>query len=297
MAQQVPLNPEARADVVIDDGTHEIAGDLAYRRTVFVNVAFFGQPGAPSGAWVLIDAGVQGSAAAIEKSIAERFGQDSRPAAIVLTHGHFDHVGALDTLAAKWNVPIYAHALEFPYLDGRAAYPPPDPTVGGGLMARLSPFFPRNPVNVSRWLTTLPASGSVPGMPGWEWLHTPGHTPGHVSLWRASDRTLLAGDAFITTAAESAYAALTQSPEMHGPPKYFTQNWQQARRSVQQLAALAADVVLAGHGHAMRGNEMRAALDTLARNFDEVAVPDDGRYVRDPAETEDGSAYPPPTDE
>jgi glyoxylase-like metal-dependent hydrolase (beta-lactamase superfamily II) len=291
MTQQVPLGDDARADVVRDDGTHEVTQDLAYRRTIFVNVVFCGLPGADR--WVLIDTGLQGSSGMIEKTIAERFGHDSRPAAIVLTHGHFDHVGSLEYLASRWGVPIYAHPLEFPYLDGRAAYPDPDPGVGGGLMARLSPFFPKGPVDVSRWLNPLPEDGTVPGMPGWRWLHTPGHTPGHVSFWRAEDRTLVAGDAFITTATESAYSAVTQSPEMHGPPRYFTQNWEQAHVSVQMLTALQPEVVLTGHGHAMRGADMRRALQTLARDFNTLAVPPRGRYVAHPARAEDGSAYPP----
>ena len=60
---------------------------------------------------------------------------------------------------------------------------PPDPSVGGGLMSPLSPLYPREPVDVSRRLQALPADGSVPAMPGWRWVHTPGHAPG-VSLWR-----------------------------------------------------------------------------------------------------------------
>ena len=116
-------------------------------------------------------------------------------------------------------------------------------------------------------------------MAGWRWLHTPGHTPGHVSLWRESDRLLVAGDAFITTRQESAYAAITQAPEMHGPPMYFTPDWVSARASVQSLAALAPDVVVTGHGQAMQGQEMRAALQELAQRFDEVAVPETGRYA------------------
>jgi hypothetical protein len=39
-------------------------------------------------------------------------------------------------------------------------------------------------------------------MPGWRWMHTPGHTEGHVCLFRNSDRTLIAGDAFTTTKQE-----------------------------------------------------------------------------------------------
>src|SRR3712207_7159986 len=49
----------------------------------------------------------------------------------------FDHVGVLETLAAEWDVPVVAHELEAPYLTGQASYPPPDPSVGGGLVARL----------------------------------------------------------------------------------------------------------------------------------------------------------------
>jgi glyoxylase-like metal-dependent hydrolase (beta-lactamase superfamily II) len=140
----------------------------------------------------------------------------------VLTHGHFDHVGALETLSGEWDVPVYAHRLEHPYLNGMASYPPADPSVGGGLMALLSPLFPTKPVNVGPRLRELPEDGSIPGMPGWQWLRTAGHSPGHVSLWRTSDRLLIAGDAFITTRQESVYRAVTQEPEMHGPPMYFT---------------------------------------------------------------------------
>ena len=118
--------------------------------------------------------------------------------AIILTHGHFDHVGSVEALAEEWDCPVYAHPLEQAYLDGTASYPPADPWVGGGLVALLSPLFPRSPTNRAPRLRLLPEDGSVPGMPGWQWIYTPGHTPEHVSLWREQDRTLLAGDAVIT---------------------------------------------------------------------------------------------------
>jgi glyoxylase-like metal-dependent hydrolase (beta-lactamase superfamily II) len=196
-----------------------------------------------------------------------------------LTHGHFDHVGSLETLAKERDVPVYAHALEHRYLNGTESYPPPDPTVGGGLMSLLSPLYPRKPVDVGERLRPLPDDGSVPGMPGWRWLHTPGHTPGHVSLWRETDRLLVAGDAFITTRQESAYAAITQAPEMRGPPMYFTPGWVSARASVQSLAELSPAVVVTGHGQAIQGQKMRAALHELAERFDEIAVPASGLYA------------------
>ena len=246
--------------------------------------------------WVLVDAAIIGAAGSIEKAAAKRFGADARPAAILMTHGHFDHVGVLKHLAEKWDAPIYAHPLELPYLDGRASYPPGDPTVGGGLMSRLSPLYPTGPVDVSRWLQPLPEDGTVPFLPGWRWLHTPGHSPGHVSFWRESDRTLIAGDAFVTTKQESAYeAGFAHEPEMHGPPQYFTPDWVSAKHSVETLAALEPKLVLTGHGHPLQGHKMRDALHRLANEFDQIAVPKQGRYINDPARAdENGPTYVPP---
>jgi glyoxylase-like metal-dependent hydrolase (beta-lactamase superfamily II) len=82
-----------------------------------------------------------------------------------------------------------------------------------------------------------------------------------------------------------------QTPEMHGPPMYFTPDWEAAKTSVEKLAALEPEVVITGHGPAMRGTQMRAALNALARNFVAVAVPEEGRYVGHPANPEHGNAY------
>ncbi len=274
--------------------THEVTVDLAYKRLAIVNVMFYGLPGAGDRQWVLIDAGLPRTAELIAKAAAARF-PSARPAAIVMTHGHFDHVGALKELADRWQVQVYAHPLELPYLDGRSSYPPPDPQVGGGLMARLSGFYPKGPIDVGGWLRPLPGDGSVPGMPGWRWLHTPGHTPGHVSLWREADRLLVAGDAFVTTKQESAYAVAVQKPEVHGPPRYYTQDWEAARTSAERIAALNPEAAVTGHGPALRGAELRAALHTLARDFTRLAVPEHGRYVGTPARADErGTVYVPP---
>lgn len=96
---------------------------------------------------------------------------------------------------------------------------------------------------------------------------------GHISLWHPVERILVAGDAFITTRQESAYSVLAQRPEMHGPPMYFTPDWESARSSVRRLADLRPELVITGNGPAMQGPGMRRALDELAARFDQVAVP------------------------
>lgn len=281
MVVQIPLPKSARAPEQIDAAdVREVRTDLAYLPALLVNVIFVGSREAGDRGWVLIDTGVAGTKGSIVAGAASRFGASARPVAIIQTHGHFDHVGALEDLSEDWDLPVYAHRLEHPFLNGQQSYPAPDTHADGGIMPKLAPLFPRSPVDVSKRLQPLPEDGSVPHLPGWRWIHTPGHTPGHISLWRAADKTLVAGDAVITTGQESAYEVAAQTPEMHGPPRYFTPDWQAAGVSVQRLAALSPDLLVTGHGRAMAGPDMTRALRYLAENFHEIAPPQGARMDR-----------------
>jgi glyoxylase-like metal-dependent hydrolase (beta-lactamase superfamily II) len=213
-----------------------------------------------------------------------------------LTHGHFDHVGSLHALLEDWPVPVFAHALELPHLTGRVDYPPPDPLAGGGMVAWSSRLLPKGAIDVGPHLMALPQDRSVPGAPGWEWLHTPGHTPGHISLFRRADRILVAGDAVTTTKTESLVAALTQRPQVHGPPAYFTTDWDAARESVWHLVSLHPEVLITGHGVPLGGAAMRHALHRMAAHFDEFERPRRGRYSHVPAVMQNDGRYRLPRD-
>lgn len=249
-------------------------------RDKLVNVYLIHDPS--SNHWILLDTGLSSSAVKIKRVAEELFWPQVTPAAIVLTHGHFDHTGSVKRLADEWDVPIYAHYLEAPYLTGRSAYPPPDPSAGGGLFTILSFLFRRRPIDLEGRLLLLPEDGTVPGLKEWKYIHTPGHAPGHISLYREHDKVLLAGDAFVTTQQESLLAVLSQHKKISGPPRYFTYDWTAAERSVKKLAALNPGVVATGHGKPMEGEEL-AALQHLAENFREEAVPVNGRYTHDAA--------------
>ncbi|WP_442594035.1 MBL fold metallo-hydrolase [Neobacillus sp. D3-1R] len=243
-----------------------------------VNLFFIGEIG-NSNNWVLIDAGMPHSAKEIIDEVKNRFGEVNAPKAIILTHGHFDHVGSIAELLDHWNVPVYAHHLEIPYLTGEKNYPPGDSTVDEGLVSELSPMFPNHGIDISKHVEKLPDDGSVPGMLGWRWIHTPGHTPGHISLYRDEDRVLIAGDAFVTVKQESLYKVMVQKQEISGPPKYFTTDWEAAKRTVEKLEALKPSVAVTGHGLPMTGEELANELNKLVQHFDEIALPENRRYT------------------
>lgn len=255
----------------------EVLPDLYQYTVQIVNVIFYGRP--DDGDFVLIDAGMPKSAEKIIEAANERFGDNSKPKAIILTHGHFDHVGAVIELAEYWDVPVYAHKLELPYLNGMEDYQAPDPSVDGGMVAKMSPVFPKKGIDITARLHELPADGSVPYMPDFEWIHTPGHTKGHVSLYRNKDKALIAGDAFVTVKQDSLYNVMTQEKNIYGPPRYFTPDWEAAKASVEKLASVSPEAAITGHGQPMIGQELKDELSKLANNFDEIAKPDSGKYT------------------
>jgi LPXTG-motif cell wall-anchored protein len=295
MNRNIVENSQATAteEKEISKNIFSVAPGVWRMKDVFVNVFII--QNSHSSNWVLVDTGLKSSLPKIKKMIAEVFEAGASPIAIVMTHGHFDHRGSVQQLADEWQVPVYAHHLEMPYLTGKSSYPPADPTVGGGGMASLSFLYPKTSINIAEHLFELPVDSTIPGLPEWKWIHTPGHAPGHISLFRERDGVLIAGDAFVTTNQESIFSVMTQKKELNGPPKYFTPDWGSAARSVKELAALEPNVLATGHGHSFYGNEARKALHKLAREFWKAGMPSNGRYVKEPALfTEEGVTYVPP---
>jgi glyoxylase-like metal-dependent hydrolase (beta-lactamase superfamily II) len=256
---------------------------------LFVNVFAVGEPGWPR---LLVDAGLPTSAGLIRRAVARRFGAGARPEGILLNHGHFDHVGAARDLAEGWDVPLYAHPLEAPHLTGRSDYPPRDPTMGGA-MAQMSRFMPDHGYDFGDRVQELPAGGGVPGLSGWRWLHTLGHTPGHVSLYRESDGVLLAGDAFATMNLDSWSAYFRRKRELSLPSPPFTFDWGTAHCSIEKLADLEPRVLAAGHGLAMSGDDVASKLHDFNHSF---SPPRRGRYVASPPVADEGGVeeLPPP---
>lgn len=229
--------------------------------------------------WVLVDTGLENSGDFILECAEKKFGKGSRPQAIILTHGHFDHVGSVARLSEQWDVPVYIHKLELPYITGKKDYPLADPTVDEGMVAKMSESFPHRSIHLGYRAVELPSGGSVPGLTEWRWIHTPGHTEGHVCLFRERDRVLIAADAFSTVKQELLMDVISQREQISGPPKYLTTDWAAAEKSVKLLADLKPSLALPSHGQPMEGEELGKHLELLTNNFTDIAKPRQGKFV------------------
>ncbi len=150
-------------------------------------------------------------------------------------------------------------------------------------MAFLSRFMPSRARDLGDRVRELKIN-QVPGAVGWEWLATPGHSPGHVSFFRPSDRVLLAGDAFATMNMDSWTGLVTGKRSLSRAGAPFNTDWDATISSVRQLAALRPNVAGCGHGIPRCDTELPARLERFAER---LRAPRSGRYVREPARTDE----------
>ncbi|SFF42878.1 nitroreductase/quinone reductase family protein [Blastococcus tunisiensis] len=237
-------------------------------------------------AWALIDAGWAGDADTIRRTAESLFGPGARPAAILLTHIHPDHSAAAGELARSWDVPVHVHPVELPMAAGKYLPEfdmPLDHWVVMPIM-RLLPARTRSRIEAVGDITdvarALPPGGVVPGLPDWEWIAAPGHTPGSVAYLRRRDGVLVSGDAVLTVDSNSVPGVLSGRRRLAGPPWYSTWDRRAARESIAALAALEPRVLAPGHGYplAVGATEaLRAFADDgrsrLRRRMDRLLVP------------------------
>lgn len=225
--------------------------------------------------WALIDTGWAKDGPSIKRAAETVFGADTPPASILLTHFHPDHAGSALQLARIWDRPVYVHPDELPLANGDFAaitkYAGPlDHWVVLPLMRamgrrRREAMLARSSLSdVSRPFE--PGAG-VPGLPGWECIPTPGHTPGHVSFFRASDGVLVTGDAVVTLRLNSLAGLLLGRQGLSGPPRYTSWSWRAAKESVAKLARLEPNVLAGGHGTHLTGPGTAGVVRAFADRF------------------------------
>ena len=119
----------------------------------------------------------------------------------------------------------------------------------------------------------MPEDGTIPHLPEWRFILVPGHTEGQIALFREHDGVLIASDAFTTVKQESLMSVLSQHEKVSGPPKYFTMNWEEAKKSIQKIIDLNPQLAIVSHGQPIEGEELKNRLQELMNHFDEVAKP------------------------
>jgi len=172
-----------------------------------------------------------------------------RLSAHVVTHAHPDHQGSSHALRERFGVPLWAGERDADALEeGRLAARQP-----ANVMNRLSEQAFAGPAHpVARRLR----EGDE--VAGFTVLDTPGHSAGHISLWRERDRTLVLGDVVF------GLHPSTGVPGLHEPPGFFRPDPAQNRDSIRRLAALEPELVLFGHGPPLREPmRLRALADRL----------------------------------
>ena len=212
--------------------------------------------------WCLVDAGWSQDAPAIGGAAEYLFSRE-KPSAILLTHAHPDHVGALPALARRWDVRAWVHPAEMPIAlgDARAIRHYAGPLDRWAILpalrlsgrARLERTLARS--SLQGTVQPLDLETAPARLTGWETVMTPGHTPGHVAFLRSSDRVAITGDALVTLDLNSPLKLLRRERTLAGPPWITTWNWPAATASAVRIARLGPSVIAGGHGAPMAGAE------------------------------------------
>lgn len=173
---------------------------------------------------VLVDAGTPGARRRILRQLE---GRDVTTH--VLTHAHPDHFGSSHAVCERLGIPLWAGERDAEAIETAS------PVVAAGrvpaLMAKMK-MPPAHPV--ARRLR----EGDV--VAGFTVLDVPGHSPGHIALWREADGTLICGDVFFNVFRPA------------HPPAFLTVDPELNRASMRRLAALRPAVAMFGHGPPVR---------------------------------------------
>ncbi|WP_393959983.1 MBL fold metallo-hydrolase [Priestia megaterium] len=206
---------------------------------------------------ILIDTGVPGQLNKIKESMSKIGVPFETLKAIILTHQDIDHIGSAPQLLNELNnqITVYAHENDKPYIEGALPLIKTDTSRMSkeelaSLPKEVKHLYDNSPkVKVDGLLENkqeLPYCGGI------EVIYTPGHSPGHISLYLKQSKTLVAGDAMVKI-----------NNQLHGPVKQTTLDIKTATESLKKFLDYDIDTVICYHGGVFRGDPSPHILKIL----------------------------------
>ncbi|MBP0725461.1 MBL fold metallo-hydrolase [Bacillus sp. RG28] len=212
---------------------------------------------------ILVDTGIPGQLGEIREAVEKAGVSFDKLSKIILTHQDIDHIGSLSEIlkASGHKIEVFAHEEDKPYIEGD------------------KPFIKMNPERVAKMVESLPeeqrqkvkamfeislaakvdqtiSDGDVlPYCGGITVIFTPGHTPGHISLYHHQSKTLIVGDALVA-----------ENGILMGPRPHVTPDMEKALQSIKKLTEYDIETVICYHGGVIKENVKEQLLKLANSN-------------------------------
>lgn len=194
----------------------------------------------------LIDAGMPRNASTILGAV-RQIGQPLRR--IIITHAHPDHAGAAAEIASTSKAIVYAHAGDIPFLQGQCMSEMPGFWLCKGVLKAGSQLGLLKPPTIAS-VKSIEDGDMIGSL---KIIHSPGHTPGSVSIWSEQEKALFCGDNICSS-----------MNMLHVGLPWFTLDLNMQKKSLAHYKELPAELLLSGHGPVYKG-EFRKDLNRILR--------------------------------
>jgi glyoxylase-like metal-dependent hydrolase (beta-lactamase superfamily II) len=206
----------------------------------------------------LVDAGLPNQTEAISAALVEAGIGVGDLRRIIFTHQDLDHVGSGAALVRQSDARVLAHPADAPYIEGSQRPLKPSPEMLEQRPQMREVLERLEPVGIDEYVedgTRLDLAG------GTRVISTPGHTPGHISLYVERSKVLIAGDALTA-----------EKGSLNGPNPSMTLEMRTAIQSVRRLADLEIDTIVCYHGGVVSedaNGQLRRVIQEASADRDE----------------------------
>ncbi|QKE75275.1 MBL fold metallo-hydrolase [Arthrobacter citreus] len=211
---------------------------------------------------ILVDTGMPGHTGEIREAIEKAGLEFNKLSKIILTHQDIDHIGSLTAIlkTADQNIELLAHNEDKPYIEGDKTFIKMNPE----RIAKMIESLPEEQAQKIKAMfdiqltakvdTTVTDEEVLPYAGGITVIYTPGHTPGHISLYHHQSKTLIAGDALTS-----------ENGVIMGPSPSNTPDMETALKSIKKFTKYDIETVICYHGGVVNEN-VNAQLLALANS-------------------------------